>query len=406
MYPHHKLILDKRRPKKNDLYPVKIRITFLRKQHYYSSGIDLSQEDFDRIINQSVRKELRTIKGKLQDFEKRITAIINSMSEFSFQEFDKKFYKKNDQMKSKDDVYTMFQITIETLKSEGRISTANIYRDALTSFSKFKSNLTFKEVDIEFLKSYEKKMNTNGQSKSTTGIYCRHLRAIFNKAIQADIIDQKSYPFGKTKYQIQAPRNIKKSLTIEQIKKIIDYPVNKDSTQHFVRDIWIFSYLCNGMNIKDILNLKYKNIDGENILYDRAKTSKTVQNPKPIIINLLPQTIDIINRWGNKKKNKNDYVFPIYSDDLTDEQKQQTKHQFIKTINKYMKVIGEDIGYDKPLTTYAARHSFATILKRSGAPTELISESLGHKSLKTTEAYLDSFEDKTRRKFMENLIPK
>ena len=71
-----------------------------------------------------------------------------------------------------------------------------------------------------------------------------------------------------------------------------------------------------------------------------------------------------------------------------------------------LKLIGEDIGYDKPLTTYAARHSFATILKRSGAPTELISESLGHKSLKTTEAYLDSFEDKTRRKFMENLIPK
>jgi integrase len=160
------------------------------------------------------------------------------------------------------------------------------------------------------------------------------------------------------------------------------------------------------MNVKDILSLKFKNIDGDNILYDRAKTSKTVQNPKPIIINLLPQTIEILNRWGNKKTNKNDYVFPIYRDDLTDEQKQQTKHQFIKTINKYMKLIGEEIGYDKPLTTYAARHSFATILKRSGAPTELISESLGHKSLKTTEAYLDSFEDKTRRKFMENLIPK
>ena len=71
-----------------------------------------------------------------------------------------------------------------------------------------------------------------------------------------------------------------------------------------------------------------------------------------------------------------------------------------------MKLIGEEIGYDKPLTTYAARHSFATILKRSGAPMELISESLGHKSLHTTEAYLDSFEDQTRRKFMENLIPK
>lgn len=406
MYPHHKLILDKRRPKKNDLYPVKIRITYQRKQHYYTSGIDLNEEDFDRVLNQSVRKELRVIKSKLQDFEKKVTTIIDSLTEFSFHEFDRIFYKKIESEKNKDDVYHMFQLTIETLRSEGRISTAIVYHDALISLRKFKSNLTFKEVDINFLKSYEIKMKSKGQSRSTTGIYFRHLRAIYNKAIQAGIIDQKYYPFGKTKYQIQAPRNIKKSLTIEQIKKIISYPVKESSTQHFVRDIWIFSYFCNGMNVKDILNLKYKNIDGENILYDRAKTSRTVQNPKPILINLLPQTIDIINRWGNKKKSKDDYLFPIYSDDLTDEQKQQTKHQFIKTVNKYMKLIGEEIGYDKPLTTYAARHSFATILKRSGAPTELISESLGHKSLKTTEAYLDSFEDKTRRKFMENLIPR
>jgi site-specific recombinase XerD len=87
-------------------------------------------------------------------------------------------------------------------------------------------------------------------------------------------------------------------------------------------------------------------------------------------------------------------------------QKQKDKDQFVKTVNKYMKRIGEDIGYDKPLTTYAARHSFATVLKRSGAPTEFISESLGHKSLQTTEAYFDSFEDPSRRNFMENLIPK
>jgi integrase/recombinase XerD len=406
MYPHQKLILDKRRPKKSNLYPVKIRITFQRKQQYYSSGIDLNEEDFNRIINQSVRNDLRVVKGKLQDFEKKITSILDSLKEFSFHEFDRIFFKKNDNEKNKDDVYYMFQLTIDSLRSEGRIATANIYHDALISFRKFKPSLTFKEVDIDFLKTYEIKMRLKGQSKSTTGIYFRHLRAIFNKAIQSGTIDQKYYPFGKTKYQIQAPRNIKKSLTIEQIKKIISYPVKEDSTQHFVRDIWIFSYLCNGMNIKDILNLKYQNIDGDNILYDRAKTSKTVQNPKPIVISLFPQTINIINRWGNKKKNKNEYIFPIYSHDLTDEQKQQTKHQFIKTINKYMKLIGEEIGYDKPLTTYAARHSFATVLKRSGAPTEFISESLGHKSLQTTEAYLDSFEDESRRKFMEHLIPK
>ena len=107
-----------------------------------------------------------------------------------------------------------------------------------------------------------------------------------------------------------------------------------------------------------------------------------------------------------KAENENDYVFPVLKKNLSELQKHKDKDQFIKTINKYMKLIGQDIGYDKPLTTYAARHSFATVLKRSGTPMEFISESLGHKSLHTTEAYLDSFEDQTRRKFMENLIPK
>ena len=87
-------------------------------------------------------------------------------------------------------------------------------------------------------------------------------------------------------------------------------------------------------------------------------------------------------------------------------QKQKVKDQLVKTINKYMKRIGEEIGLERKLTTYVARHSFATVLKRSGAPMELISESLGHKSLHTTEAYLDSFEDETRKRFMERLIPK
>ena len=154
------------------------------------------------------------------------------------------------------------------------------------------------------------------------------------------------------------------------------------------------------------MNLKFKKIQGDFIHYDRAKTSNTIQNPKPIIISLLPKAKEILKRWSNSDNDDKNYVFPLFHKSLDEKRKQQVKHQFIKTINKYMKLIGEEIGYDKPLTTYAARHSFATMLKRSRAPMELISESLRHKSLHTTEAYLDSFEDQTRRKFMETLIPK
>ena len=99
-------------------------------------------------------------------------------------------------------------------------------------------------------------------------------------------------------------------------------------------------------------------------------------------------------------------VFPVLKKSMSEEEKLKVKNQFIKTINKYKKKIGKDIGYDKPLTTYAARHSYATILKRSGAPLGFISEALDHKSLQTTEADLDSFKDETRRKYAEMLMPK
>lgn len=405
MYAHHKLILDKRRPKKTGLFPVKIRITFNRQQRYYNVGVDLSEEDFERLLSHSVRKELRPAKLKIQQFETRVRNTINSLSEFSFEDFQYAFEVKK-KKPSKNELFQLFEEIINDLNNESRFSTASAYQDAYSSLKKFKPKLKLREITVDFLRDYEAHMKAKGRSISTIGIYLRHVRATYNKAIENGLIDQKHYPFGKNKYQIKSPRNIKKALSLEQIKAIMDYEIKPGSTQHFARDMWLFSYLCNGMNMKDVVNLKYFNLKGDTIEYDRAKTSRTIQNPKPIVITLLPRAIEIIEEWGNKDQSDNNYIFPVLNNDLNDEEKHTAKYFFLKTVNKYMKRIGKEVGYDKSLTTYAARHSFATILKRSGAPMELISESLGHKSLKTTEAYLDSFEDKTRRKFMENLIPK
>ena len=406
MYAHQRTILDKRRPKKDGHFPVKVRVTYYKTQKYFSTGVDLTQEDFDRISNHSVRKDLRISKEKIQFIEAKIQKAIDSVKEFSFEELQLALDIKPTRKNSSTEVYDLFDEVIEKLNAEGRISTASAYRDARNSLAGYKSKLNFKQISIQFLKDYEAQLKSEGKSISTIGIYLRHLRAIYNRAIECAIVDQKYYPFGKTRYQIKAPRNIKKALTTDQINMIINYDVEEGTTQHFARDIWLFSYLCNGMNIKDIINLKFKNLLGDTIQYDRSKTSNTIQNPKPIVVTLLPKTKEIVERWAVEKKNEDNYIFPILRKDISELQKHKDKDQFVKTVNKYMKRIGEDIGYDKPLTTYAARHSFANVLKRSGAPTEFISESLGHKSLQTTEAYLDSFEDASRRKFMENLIPK
>ena len=404
MYPNYKIVLDLRRPKNNGMFPVKVRVTLNRVQKYYSIGLDLCPSDFERIVNGSVRKELRIYKNKIAVWENRAKDIIHQMDTFSFEVFKSKLYDNRSVKVT--NVYALFDQKIDTLKSHGKISTSSIYHDAKSSLKRFKSKLNLMDVTSDFLKNYESYMISEGKSVTTISIYIRGLRAIYNQAIDADMVDRKYYPFGKNKYQPKAPRNIKKALTIEQIKSIIDYNVEQGSNQQLAKDMWLLSYYCNGMNIKDIINLRFSNIENDSLYFERLKTTSTNQNPKPIIVSLIPQAKEIIKCWKQKKRSPDDFVFPVLKKSMTEDEKAKVKHQFIKTINKYMKRIGIEIGYDKPLTTYSARHSYATILKRSGAPLSFISEALGHKSLITTESYLDSFEDETRRKYAEMLVPK
>ena len=299
MYPNYKTVLDLRRPKKSGLYPVKIRVTLNRVQKYYPIGIDLSEVDFDRIQNSSVRKDLRVLKDKITHWENKAKNIIHQLDPFSFDEFRSLLFKE---IVAIPDVYVLLDKRIEDLISEGRVSTSRVYRDTRNSLMKFKSKLNIKDVTPEFLKKYEAWMISKGKSVTTIGIYLRHLRSIYNQAVDAGIIDNKYYPFGKNRYQIKAPRNIKKALTIEQVKSIIDYEVEEGTNQQLAKDMWLLSYYCNGMNVKDILSLKFKNIQDDSIQFERIKTSTTNQNPKPIVVSLIPEAKAIIQRWKKKEK--------------------------------------------------------------------------------------------------------
>jgi len=404
MQPTFKIVLDKRRPKKEGLYPVKIRVTLNRVQKYYPIGMNLIESDFERIQNSSVRKELRVLKSKIIEWESKATDVMNSLSPFSFEEFKFRIY--NNTSTTIPDPYALFDQKIRSLDEKGKVSTRNIYNEAKNSLKNYKPMVSLVDITSDFLDKYEASMLESGRSITTISMYVRCLRSIYNEAIDDRLIDRKYYPFGKKKFQPKAPKNIKKALTIQQIKSIIDYEVTEDTYQQLAKDMWLLSYYCNGMNMKDILNLRFKNLQGDSIHYERQKTASTNHSSKPIIVSLIPEAINIIKRWKSKYPKPDGYVFDVFKINMSAEQKQRVKHQFIKTVNKYMKRIGEEIGYDKPLTTYAARHSYATILKRSGAPLGFISEALGHKSLQTTEAYLDSFEDETRRKYAEMLVPK
>lgn len=340
------------------------------------------------------------------EIEKKATKLVDEMETFPFQEFEKKF---NQKPKYTSDVLDAINSKKEALKTEGRLNSSESYKSTHKSFTEFiasknRKKLKYSDITTEWLDEYEAWMKAKHSSITTTGIYIRNLRTIFNQAIEEGIVQREFYPFGKRKYQIPAGKNIKKALTIEEIKKIFDYiPLNE--AERKARDLWLFSYLCNGVNVNDIAKLQYKNLTKKHISFIRSKTEHSTKSAQKQITIVRMSEIDaIINRWGVKPAEQKEYIFGLISEKDTPAQELAKIKQATKTINKYIKRIGTALTLDHNLTTYTARHSFATVLKRSGAPTEFISESLGHKDLKTTENYLDSFEDDMKESYQKQLL--
>lgn len=226
-----------------------------------------------------------------------------------------------------------------------------------------------------------------------------------NIAIQQGMMRIEDYPFGKRKYIIPTGRNIKKALTLDEIANIYNYNTEEKSIDDMCRDFWIFIYLCNGLNVKDFCLLKYKNIEEDFIVFNRAKTIRTRRsNPEPIRISIKEDARRIIDKWGQNQFSSDTYIFPFLTAEMTLEKQRDIVKLPTRLINEHMKQIAEDLRICKPVTTYYARHSFATILKNSGVSTEFISEALGHTSLETTKSYLAGFEQDAIRKTTDVLI--
>jgi integrase len=146
------------------------------------------------------------------------------------------------------------------------------------------------------------------------------------------------------------------------------------------------------LNVKDFFLLKWGNIEEQMLTYKRAKTQRSNKESKFITVALKPETWEIIKKWGQPSISKDAYIFPHLQKGMTAEKERRTYQQLTELINKNMKKVCTDLKINKNVTTYFARHSFATVLKRSGAKIEMISELLGHSSVDVTENYLDSFE--------------
>jgi len=426
-----KFMLETRTPRKDDRYPVKLRMTFDRIQKYYTirytpekigedfteyqkfwldkadKGISMTEKEFKKVKQNNPMEPYKTMTVYLSTIESEAINTAAALKPFTFEGFEGKYFAKT---RDDQDVFAALELKASTLRKDGKIGTAVFYKNTVNSLKDFtkKDRYPFSNITVKFLNNYEKwmmgrkigKEQQHPISKTTVSMYLRSLRAVFNDSAPVGI----AYPFGKGKYMIPKWNHNKRALTQADVGKIALYPVIDGTLQHKSRDLWLFSYLCNGINFKDIANLKYSNIKGDTIVFQRAKTAKSGDEVINITVIITRQIGRIIERWSNKPGTQDQFLFPILHIGMTAEDQHRAIAQMVKNTNKYMKRICADLEIPEG-TTYVARHSFATVLKRSGASVEYISESLGHKNISTTQNYLKDFEIEEKRKWAEMLLP-
>lgn len=388
--------LDASRPSTEGKCLIKLNIYQKPHKKRYSTNYHLTKEEWNKLNSSNLRDaNLKDIKKALNKLKEKAEDAIKEIKPFSFVAFEETFFAKEKKAKTRM-VNDWFINTINKLRANDQIGTAKSYQTTINSINNFRRNLQIQDITSVFLNSYEKHLVKEGKSQTSVGIYMRNLRAIVNEAIAAGIISKDNYPFKN--YQIPTGRNVKKALKDFDINVLLQYKPEKQD-QKKALDFWIFSYLCSGVNFADIISLKPERISGNHLSFVREKTKRTKKKDlTPIKVGLNPRALQIIETWKNTDP-ENPYLFPVLNKGLSAVTIKNRCERFIKWVNLRMKAICNELGIDHKATTYAARHSFSTVLKRKGVPTSFIKDALGHSSVTTTENYLDTFEDDVKLEY-------
>lgn len=413
-------------------HPIKIRMTYNRERRYYPIDYEgkklfLTASEWEEIQDRKIsvrnkKKEIREcVDAMTTQASQAIEKTTNNDRPFTWERFEDEFLV-NDSSKG---LLSLFDDHLEVLKKENRIGTYRAYNNAYQAFKRFRKEKELSPFDLttDVLKAFESYLAKNGCGKTTIGIYARALKVIFNIAADKNPSLLEVYPFARkqsdrSKYKIKAGSGRKgEALSIEQLQKFLSIKTEPFSVEHEAKLLWLFSFYCQGMNMKDIFLLKYKDIQGDKIKYVRSKTRDTEAKETVMEIPLSNSIREIIIALGNPDKKPNSYVFTVIPNGLASTVKRRTEgdktheerideivRQKIKMINRRLNDLCKDNKLEEvALTTYWARHSYASLLKMSGESVEVIRELLGHSDIRTTESYLERFDIEKKRKVNERL---
>lgn len=398
-------VLYKSKTLANGEYPIMLRITKDRKRKYISLGISCPLNLWDEKKNAPKRnhphKDLieKIIDNQVKEYKEKQLELKAENKEFTAVSLAAKVGSKS----KKATVFQYFEEVINRLILSKAIGNANTYKDTYRSLKAYLNDkdITFSELDYSLLIGYETYLRKKGLAETSMAVYFRNLRALFNKAIKENVAKPQHYPFKQFQISKFDLSTRKRAITKEEIKRIEGLQLESGSVLNEARQYFLFSYYGSGINFIDMANLKWKNIVGHRLYYNRAKTGKELS------FKLLDPAIKILDYWRPLTgQDQNNYVFPILnlSKHLTPQQIDNRVHKVITRVNKRLKELSAIAGLNVPLTTYVARHTFATVLKKSGINTAVISEAMGHQTEAITQTYLKSFENEILDEATQHLL--
>ena len=417
-------------------HPFWLRITKDRKSKFIATGLTLHPKHWNdkyTSYRESIRKTysepFRTeLINALANWEKKYTSTAASLS-IADEEHDAKAVA--DKVASerlatrKFKLLGYFDELINQFNTTGNVGNRKVYRDVQNNLRRFvgeNKDVPFEAVTVKFCNQWETKMRAEGLTEITLSVKFRTLRAVLNKAIANGYANATSYPFARNtaethKFQIGKfnTKTQKRAINKTDIRKIEGYEPEpyigsyatlRDTTQRLLlaKNLFLFSYYCGGINFVDMASLRWSNIgldlqDKPRLTYIRQKTNGRFS------LRLIPQALAILEQYKAEASSPNTYVFPILNTALhkTPTQIHNRCSKIMGQVNADLKTIGVAVGIITPLTTYVARHSFATALKHSGVATAVISEAMGHSDERTTQIYLSEFETDLVDAAFENL---
>lgn len=377
------LWFDNRRPNAKNLFPLKIFIRADRSCVSINSGIRLRPDQWDakknEVVNHPQKQLLNTsIRCKLAEIEKHFLELnaLGQLSRMSASDIKKSYEKKSSPDSGSANTFEKVFIRFAERKQK---STRQLYESTLSLIRKhFKhtSSLRFEDITPNWLNQFNEALAKTSSSQNYRNIHLRNIRAVFNSAIDDEITIY--YPFRK--YKIKPIKTRKRSMKVEDLRRLFDYPVEEYAKIY--RDLFKLIFMLIGINTVDLHRLKEVTAEGR-VEYCRAKTHRLYS------IKVEPEAMEIINKYQGKKG------LLIVADRWTDHR--NFRHQINKALQLIGEVKREGLGGKKKrkpafpeITTYWARHTWATIANDLDIPEKVIAEALGHEyGNPVTNIYID-----------------